>query len=224
MHKPIADYLSYAIYLCNTQRLYPPHPSFYCAKEHLCNSVRGHRALGDKPSITRINEEHSCAASPDVLDRLESFASQEIGRRMLPDSGSFRLFKWDAHVDAALAKQEVIFFETLEGLEARWMVKASPFFGITEPTEKRLSDSVANIKYRRFCVLSPCFRSGARELLSQLRYDPARAQLQSLDIALSRQAYSILTKEKILGKKNTFANAMFSTSSRELDNLTQFIY
>ncbi len=38
---------------------------------------------------------------------------------MLSDSGSFRLFKRDAHVDAALAKEEVILFETLEGLEAR---------------------------------------------------------------------------------------------------------
>ena len=86
---------------------------------HYRNYVRGHRALGGKPSITRLNEEHSRAASPDVLERLESFASQEIGRRMLSASGSFRLFNRDAHVDAALARQEVIFFETLEGLEAR---------------------------------------------------------------------------------------------------------
>ena len=54
-----------------------------------------------------------------VLNRLESFASHEIGRRMLSASGSFRLFKREAHVDAALAKQEVVFFETLDGLEAR---------------------------------------------------------------------------------------------------------
>ena len=54
-----------------------------------------------------------------MLDRLESFASYEIGRRILSASGSFRLFNRDAHVDAALARQEVIFFETLEGLEAR---------------------------------------------------------------------------------------------------------
>lgn len=86
---------------------------------HYRNYVRGHCALGGKPSITRLNEEHSRAASSDVLDRLESFARYEIGRRILSASGSFRLFNRDAYVDAALARQEVIFFETLEGLEAR---------------------------------------------------------------------------------------------------------
>jgi hypothetical protein len=86
---------------------------------HYRNYIRGHRALGGMPSITRLNEEHSRAASSDVLDCLESFASYEIGRRILSASGSFRLFNRDAHVDAALARQEVIFFESLEGLEAR---------------------------------------------------------------------------------------------------------
>ena len=34
---------------------------------------------------------------------------QKIGRYTLSASGCFRLFKRDAHVDAALAKQEVVF-------------------------------------------------------------------------------------------------------------------
>ncbi|MEO8410759.1 MAG: DDE-type integrase/transposase/recombinase, partial [Propionivibrio sp.] len=86
---------------------------------HYRNYVRGHHALGGKPSITRLNEEHSQAASPDLLDDLESYASYEIGRRTLSATGSFRLFNRDAHVDAALANQEVIFFESLAGLEVR---------------------------------------------------------------------------------------------------------
>jgi transposase InsO family protein len=86
---------------------------------HYRNYVRGHRALGGKPSITRLNEEHSRAASSDVLDQLESYACHEVGRRTLSAAGSFRMFNREAHVDATLANREVIFFESLEGLEAR---------------------------------------------------------------------------------------------------------
>lgn len=86
---------------------------------HYRNYVRGHRALGGKPSITRLNEEHSRAACPDVLDHLESFACYEIERRTLSATGGFRMFNREAHAEAALANKEVIFFESLEGLEAR---------------------------------------------------------------------------------------------------------
>jgi len=86
---------------------------------HYRNYVRGHRALGGKPSITRLNEEHSRTAPADVLDNLESYACCETGRRILSDSGSFRMFNREAHADAALANKEVILFESLEGLEAR---------------------------------------------------------------------------------------------------------
>ena len=86
---------------------------------HYRNYVRGHRALGGRPSITRLNEEHSRAASSDMLDHLESYASYETGRRTLSASGSFRMFNREAHVDTALANKEVIFFESLEGLEVR---------------------------------------------------------------------------------------------------------
>lgn len=54
-----------------------------------------------------------------MLDQLESFAYYEIGRRTLSAVGSFRIFNRDAYVDVAFANQEVIFFESLEGLEAR---------------------------------------------------------------------------------------------------------
>ena len=86
---------------------------------HYRNYVRGHRTLGGKPSITRLNEEHSRAACPDVFDHLESYACYEIERRTLSATGGFRMFNREAHVDAALANKEVIFFENLEGLEAR---------------------------------------------------------------------------------------------------------
>ncbi|MGB3222964.1 MAG: DDE-type integrase/transposase/recombinase [Desulforhopalus sp.] len=86
---------------------------------HYRNHVRGHRALGGRPSITRLNEEHSRAASPEVLDYLESYARYEIGRRILSASGSLRMFNRDAYVDVTLAKREVVFSESLNGLEAR---------------------------------------------------------------------------------------------------------
>jgi transposase InsO family protein len=106
-------------YKQRTPWLYEPLRRDLPAYVHYRNYVRGHRALGGKPSITRLSEEHSRAALPDVLDQLESYASYEIDRRILSASGSFRMFNRDAHVNVALAKMEVVFFESLEGLEAR---------------------------------------------------------------------------------------------------------
>jgi hypothetical protein len=85
---------------------------------HYRNYVRGHRALGGKPSIVRFNEEHSRAVLPDVLDHLESYACYELERRTLSTSGGFRMLNREVHVDAALANKEVVFFESLDGLEA----------------------------------------------------------------------------------------------------------
>jgi transposase InsO family protein len=82
------------------------------------NYIRGHQALGGKPSSTRL-EEHSRVAPPELLDRLESYACYEMGRKIIPATGSIRLFGRDAYVGAALASVEVTFFESLEGLEAR---------------------------------------------------------------------------------------------------------
>ena len=106
-------------YKQHTQWLFEPLRHDLPAYVHYRNYVRGHRALGGKPSITRLNEEHSRTASPDILDHLESFASYETGRRTLSADGSFRMFNREAHVDAMLAEREVIFFESLGGLEAR---------------------------------------------------------------------------------------------------------
>jgi len=86
---------------------------------HYRNYVRGHRALGGKPSITRLNEEHSRTASSEMLDHMEYFASYETGCRVLSASGSFRMFNRQACVDTRLANREVAFFESLDGLEAR---------------------------------------------------------------------------------------------------------
>jgi hypothetical protein len=86
---------------------------------HHRNFVRGHRALSGKPSITRLNEEHSRATSSETLDHLECYASYETCRRVLSASGSFRMFNREACVDTRLGNRDVTFFESLEGLEAR---------------------------------------------------------------------------------------------------------
>jgi hypothetical protein len=85
---------------------------------HYRNYVRGHRALGGRPSITRLREQDRIAL-PWVLDHLSSYASYEVARKIMPPSGSIRLFSRDAYLDAALGGSEVAFHETLEGLEAR---------------------------------------------------------------------------------------------------------
>ena len=85
---------------------------------HYRNHVRGHRALGGQPAITRLREQNFMAL-PAVLARLESYASYEVGRKTIPKTGSIRLFGRDAHMGTALANEEVTFFESLEGLEAR---------------------------------------------------------------------------------------------------------
>ncbi len=106
-------------YKQHTPWLFEPLRRDLPAYVHYRNYVRGHRALGGKPSITRFNEEHSRAACPDVLDDLERYAGYETGRRILSASGSFRIFNREACVDTRLGNKEVTFFESLEGLEAR---------------------------------------------------------------------------------------------------------
>jgi transposase InsO family protein len=84
---------------------------------HYRNHVRGHRALGGKPAITRLNE-YTHMALPSVLAALESYACYEIGHKTIPATGSIRLFNRDAYLNS-MAGREVTFFESLEGLEAR---------------------------------------------------------------------------------------------------------
>ena len=85
---------------------------------HYRNHIRGHRALGGKPSITRLNE-YTQIALPAVLESLENYACYEIGRKVIPATGSIRLFGRNAHMGKIWANVEVTFFESLDGLEAR---------------------------------------------------------------------------------------------------------
>jgi transposase InsO family protein len=85
---------------------------------HYRNHIRGHRALGGKPSITRLHE-HQRLASPDLLARLETYVYYEAERKIVSPQGTIRLFGRDAYVGRAFARTEMVFFETLEGLEAR---------------------------------------------------------------------------------------------------------
>ena len=105
---------------------YPQYPAWVLeplrrdlpAYVHYRNYVRGHQALGGRPAITWLREQHRMAL-PWVLERLERYASYEIGRKVIPPTGRIRLFGRDACLEAALAGVEVTFWETLEGLEAR---------------------------------------------------------------------------------------------------------
>ncbi len=82
------------------------------------NYIRGHRALKGQPSITRLRE-HTRLADAAVLARLESYAAYEMGHKMISATGCIRLFGREAYVGAALANVEVVFWESLEGLEVR---------------------------------------------------------------------------------------------------------
>ncbi len=81
------------------------------------NHVRGHHALGGQPAITRLREQ-TWMALPAVLETLESCARYELGRKTIPPTGCIRLFGRDAFLGEALAKLEITFCESLEGLEA----------------------------------------------------------------------------------------------------------
>jgi hypothetical protein len=85
---------------------------------HYRNDVRGHRAWGSKPSITRLRE-HDRLALPDVLDRLESRACYEVRRKVVSPQGHLPLFSRDAYIGMAWSGHEVALVESLEGLEAR---------------------------------------------------------------------------------------------------------
>jgi transposase InsO family protein len=85
---------------------------------HYRNYVRGHRALGGKPAISRLNEHTPKVTLPAVLERLESYARYEIGRKTIPATGRIRLFGRNAYIGKMAANIEVTFCESLDGLEA----------------------------------------------------------------------------------------------------------
>jgi Integrase core domain len=76
------------------------------------NSIRGHRALGGKPSITRLQE---CTekAPAHILDQSESYAVYEVGRQKVNMDGSIRVLGCPAQLDSRVCGQEVTMYETL---------------------------------------------------------------------------------------------------------------
>jgi transposase InsO family protein len=81
------------------------------------NDVRGHRALGGKPSTTRLRE-HDRFVPQELLDRLETFARCEVKRKVVSRYGYIPMFGRIAYVGRAWRERELTFVETLEGLEA----------------------------------------------------------------------------------------------------------
>jgi hypothetical protein len=84
---------------------------------HYRNAVRGHRALGGKPSITRLHAHDRCAPQ-ELLDRLESFAWHEVKPKVVDRYGYIQMFGRMTYVGRAWKEREITFIETLEGLEA----------------------------------------------------------------------------------------------------------
>jgi transposase InsO family protein len=86
---------------------------------HYRNHIRGHQALGGKPSRLRLQEQHRMAL-PRVLDQLEDYATIRVGSRVLPHRGYVRLLTRKAYFDPSLCGLEVTLYETVEGLEMRY--------------------------------------------------------------------------------------------------------
>jgi hypothetical protein len=85
---------------------------------HYRNYIRGHKALGGKPSITRLKEQ-TRVAFPEVLDRLEEFACYEVSRTVIPSDGMVRVLGRKGYVGQEFAGAKIRLVETVEGLEAR---------------------------------------------------------------------------------------------------------
>jgi transposase InsO family protein len=85
---------------------------------HYRNEIRGHKALGGKPSIIRLQEQTEKALS-SVLNQLESYAVYEIGRQTVNSDGAIRVLGRSAQLDERACGQEVTLYETLQGLEAK---------------------------------------------------------------------------------------------------------
>jgi transposase InsO family protein len=84
---------------------------------HYRNCIRGHRALGGKPSITRL-QEHTEKAPAHLLTQLESYAVYELGRQPVNSDGAIRVLGRSAQLDESACGQGVTLYETLQGLEA----------------------------------------------------------------------------------------------------------
>ena len=85
---------------------------------HYRNYIRGHKALGGKSSITRL-QEHTEKAPSSILDQLESYAVYKLGRQKVNIDGSIRVLGRGAQLDESASGQEVTMYETLQGLEVK---------------------------------------------------------------------------------------------------------
>jgi transposase InsO family protein len=81
------------------------------------NEVRGHAALGRKPSTTRLQEQTWYALST-VLDRLESCARRPLGTTSVEVNGCIRVLGRNGYIPKLRYRQKVSLIETLDGLEA----------------------------------------------------------------------------------------------------------
>lgn len=81
------------------------------------NEVRGHYALGGKPSTIRLQEQHWFAL-PSVLDRLESFGRHPLGVATAGLNGCIRVLGRNGFVPGLRYKEKVNMTETFDGLEA----------------------------------------------------------------------------------------------------------
>lgn len=100
---------------------------------HYRNAVRGHRALGGKPSITRFKERERFAA-PEMLDRLEHYACYEVKRKVISPYGHIPLLSRDAYVGTALAEIGVAYMELWRVWRPGLRANAWQFCRITGPS------------------------------------------------------------------------------------------
>jgi nucleotide-binding universal stress UspA family protein len=81
------------------------------------NEGRGHYALGGKPALTRLQEQH-WVALPAVLERLESFARHPLGATSVEVNSCIRVLGRNGYIPNLRYRQKVWLTETLDGLEA----------------------------------------------------------------------------------------------------------
>ena len=84
----------------------------------MIEAVRGHHALGGRPAMTRLAEQHRMAV-PWVLDTLEEYARYPMMQKKVTPEGCLGLFRRQVYLDVALSGQSVTCYETVDGLEAR---------------------------------------------------------------------------------------------------------
>jgi hypothetical protein len=85
---------------------------------HYRNYIRGHKALGGKPSINRVQEQVEKAPA-HILDQLESYAAYVVGQQEVSTDGCIRVLGRSAQLDARVSEQVVTIYETLRGLQAK---------------------------------------------------------------------------------------------------------